>query len=337
MADRYGRRPVILVSLVLFCGASLVAAMADEIAVFLCARVVQGAIISGSALASAIISDTTEKAKAASLMGYLSMAMAVAPMLAPTLGGALDQWFGWRSGFWLYSVLGLAMLALCWRDLGGTNPAPADTFWDQLRAYPELFRSRRFWGYAICMAFSIGSFYIFISSAPLVGTQIYGLSPSVVGMGIGSITGGFFIGSFLSGLFAERKGIIWMVFVGRIVPLIGLTLAAIMMALGWTHPAVFFAGAISAGVGNGLGVPSARAGTVSIRPHLAGSASGLAGALIMAVGAVLTILPGLVLSKDNGAWLTLVMMLIAVICGLVAAFYVAFIDRQEARAAKIHG
>ena len=156
MADRYGRRPVILVSLVLFCGASLVAAMADEIAVFLCARVVQGAIISGSALASAIISDTTEKAKAASLMGYLSMVMAVAPMLAPTLGGALDQWFGWRSGFWLYSVLGLAMLALCWRDLGETNPAPADTFWDQLRAYPELFRSRRFWGYAICMAFSIG-------------------------------------------------------------------------------------------------------------------------------------------------------------------------------------
>jgi len=88
VADRYGRRPVLLICVALFAVASVCAALAQDIRVFLAARIVQAAVIAGSTLASAIISDTTERARAASLMGYVGMSMAVAPMLAPMLGGA---------------------------------------------------------------------------------------------------------------------------------------------------------------------------------------------------------------------------------------------------------
>ncbi|MBO6775996.1 MAG: multidrug effflux MFS transporter [Marinibacterium sp.] len=333
VADRYGRRPVLLGCLVLFVLASICAALAQSIWIFLAARLVQAGIIAGSALASAIISDTADRSHAASLMGYVGMAMAVAPMLAPMLGGALDQFFGWRSGFWLYAGLGGALLWLTWVDLGETNPAPADTFTAQLRAYPELFRSRRFWGYSICAAFGVGAFYLFVSSTPLVAVEVFHLSPTIVGLGIGSITGGFFVGSFLSGQYSERMGPLRMIFAGRIVAFVGVLIALLVLLLWDSHPVVYFAGGIAAGLGNGLTVPNARAGALAIRPHLAGSASGLSGALIVAGGAVLTPLPGLLLTPENGAWLALVLMLSAALGGLAAALYVWAVDRQEARVA----
>lgn len=330
VADRYGRRPVMMIGMALFAVASVCAALADSFWLFLSARIMQSAVIAGSALASAIISDTTEKSRAASQMGYVAMAMAVAPMLAPMLGGALDELLGWRSGFWFYALLGSAMLWLIWADLGETNPAPAATFMAQLRAYSDLFRSRRFWGYSVCAGFSVGVFYLFVSSAPLVAAEVFHLSPAIVGIGIGSITGGFFVGSFLSGRYSTRMGLLWMIFAGRIVAF-GVVLIALILMLVWTtHPLFYFGGAICGGIGNGLTVPSARAGALAIRPHLAGSASGLSGAVIVTGGAVLTPLPGLLLTPQNGHWLALVLMLGATLGGLLAAVYVWDVDRREA-------
>ncbi|MEX0283203.1 MAG: multidrug effflux MFS transporter [Paracoccaceae bacterium] len=332
IADRYGRRPVMLATMLLFAIASVVAATASNITVFLAARIVQAAVIAGSALASAIITDTSEKTRAASLMAYVSMAMAVAPMLGPMLGGALDQAFGWRSGFWFYAVAGFVLLWLTWVDLGETNPAPAATLGKQIRAYSELFGSRRFWGYSVCAAFGVGVFYIFISAVPKVAADVFGLSPFVVGIGIGSITLGFFFGSFLSGRYSQRMGILWMVFAGRIVAFVGILLALLVLLVWDAHPLVFFAGGICGGFGNGLTIPNARAGALAIRPHLAGSASGLSGALIVAGGAILTPLPGLLLTPENGAWLAMLLMLGAAIGGLLSAVYVWDVDRRERHA-----
>lgn len=329
LGDLYGRRPVLVWSFGVFAVASLVAALAPNIWVFLSARVVQAAVVSGGILASAIITDTSERAKAASLMGYVSMAMALGPMLAPVIGGFLDEAFGWRAAFWLYTALGAGMSLLIWIDVGETNPAPAATFGKQMRAYSELFGSRRFWGYSFCAGFGIGTFFLFVSAAPLVATKVFGLSPAIVGIGIGSITGGFFVGSFLSGVFATRAGILRMMFIGRIVAFGGVGLALIVTLIGGAQVLVFFAGAISAGFGNGLSVPSARAGALSIRPHLAGSAAGLSGSLTMAVGAVVSSLPGLFLTAENGAWLALLFMLGTTFCALAAVVYVWTIDRRE--------
>ncbi len=334
IADNVGRRPVILVTLVLFIVASLISALAQNIWLFLGARVFQASIISGSALASAIISDTTAKDKAASRMAYVAMAMAIAPMIGPMIGGALDEFFGWRANFWAFVILGTLVLWLIWVDLGETNPTTTRTFRDQLSEYPELFASRRFWGYSVCMACSVGAFFFFIASAPLVSATVFGLSPAVLGIGIGSITAGFFVGSFLSGRYSAAKGVIWMVLAGRIVALVGVALAFLATILILADPLIYFSGAVAVGFGNGLTVPNARAGTLALRPSLAGSASGLSGALVVAIGAVLTQLPGLVLTEANAVWMAQVIMLILLVFGLLAAFYVRAVDIQEAREAQ---
>ncbi len=329
LSDRYGRRPVLLTSMTIFVCASIGCALAESIWLFLGFRLLQAAVVAGSVLSSASIRDQYPPNEAASKLGYVAMAMALAPMLGPMLGGALDMLFGWRAGFVLYSLLGAGLLTLLWFDMGETNTNRSSTFAAQLREYPHLFRARRFWGYALCAAFSIGGFYSFITGAPLVAAAWFDLSPAMLGLGIGIITGGFMVGNFITGRIAARTRLTTMILIGRIVastgPFLGLLLFLGQMGSVW----VFFGSAICVGFGNGLTNANASAGVMSVRPKLAGSAAGLSGAMIVALGAVLTSMTGAFVNAENGPYLVLGMMSGSSFIGLLAVLYVRRVDRLE--------
>lgn len=155
------------------------------------------------------------------------------------------------------------------------------------------------------------------------------MTPAVLGFCIGTTTMGLFTGSFLSGRLSAQMGTIRMILAGRVVDFAGLLAGQILYWLGAFNAVVFLGATAFVGVGNGLTTPSARAGPLSVRPHLVGSASGLSGALIVANGAVLTTVPGLVLTVGNGAWLLMLLMLASATGGLAAGFYVWRVDRQE--------
>lgn len=329
LSDRYGRRPVLLAGLAIFVLASLGCALATDIWIFLGFRVVQGAIISGAALSSAVVRDMVPAQEAASLMGYIAMAMAIAPMLGPMFGGALDELFGWRASFWTYAGLGAALLVLCWVDLGETNKAPSDTFAKQFQSYPELIRSRRFWGYAVCTAFSTGAFYAFLSGIPLVAQTVFDLPPAKLGIYMGTITAGFFLGSFLSGRYAKRFALTTMMISGRIVACGGLLLGLTLFSAGIVNEISLFGTTVFVGIGNGLTNPSSNAGALSVRPELAGSASGLSGALTVGAGAVLTSFTGAFMTEEYAVYKLVGMMLFCSAMALVAALAVLWIDRRD--------
>lgn len=332
LSDRFGRRPVILTGLAIFIVASLGCALATNIWVFLTFRMLQGAVIAGVGLSPAVIRDTVPAQKAASLIGYVAMAWAVAPMLGPLLGGTLDELFGWRASFLTFVGLGVIVLGLCWTDLGETNKSPSETFLQQFQAYPELIRSRRFWGYALCMAFSTGAFYAFLAGVPLVVEILFAMSPAALGFYMGTITAGFALGSFLSGRFAQRYPLTTLLVVGRIVACAGIMLGLLLFLTGFVHVLSLFGATVFVGLGNGLTMPSGNAGVMSVRPKLAGSAAGLAGALTVAGGAVLTSITGAILTVENAPYALLGMMLVSAGLALVAALSVVMIDRREARA-----
>ena len=329
LSDRYGRRPVLLGGLAIFTLASLVCALATNIWVFLAFRVLQGAVISGAALSRAVVRDTVPAQQAASVLGYIGMAMAIAPMLGPMFGGVLDQVFGWRANFVAFFVIGLAMFSLCWVDLGETNLEPSETFRAQFQTYPELIRSRRFWGYSICVMFSVAAFYVFLAGAPLVANALFAMSPAGLGFYMGIITAGFMFGSYLSGRYAPRYSLTTMMIAGRIVTCVGLTFGLVLILAGNVHVLTIFGATVFVGLGNGLTIPSGNAGAMSVRPQLAGSASGLSGALVVAGGAVSSLLTGMILTPENGAYMMILLMLVASFFGLLAAFYVRWVDRFE--------
>jgi DHA1 family bicyclomycin/chloramphenicol resistance-like MFS transporter len=332
LSDRVGRRPVVLVSLVIFVVASLGCLLALDGWAFLLFRTMQAAIVSGFALSRVIIRDTEPAQKAASLMGYLSIAWAIAPLLAPMLGGAFDQLFGWRANFWAFLGFGAAVLVLCWLDLGETNKNPSETFTKQFKAFPSLFRSRRFWGYSLCMAFSMGALYAFLAAAPLVATTVFQMSPATLGFYMGSTAAGFILGSFVSGRFAALYPLTTMMVAGRVVACAGLAAGLSLLLAGVVHEVSLFGSCVFLGFGNGVSMPSSNAGAMSVRPELIGSAAGLSGALTGAGGALMSGITGTILNEANAAFVLLGMMLLSSTMALLAALFVLWLDRREAAA-----
>lgn len=329
-SDRFGRRPVLLTALSIFTLASAICLATGDVWVFLGFRVLQGAVICGSAVSIAVIGDTAPEAEAASRIGYLTMAMAVVPMLGPTLGGILDEVLGWRASFATFTVLGVGALCLTWIDVGETNRTRSRSFSAQVRGYPALLGSKRYWGYALCMAFSTGAFYAFLAGAPLVATGELGLSTAALGIGMGTMTAGFAVGAFLSGRLSRRRTRTTMMIAGRLVATAGLVLGTCLFLAGLAHPAALFGAVALAGLGNGLTLPSSNAGTLAVEPRLAGSASGLAGALTVGGGALLTTLTGAVVTTETGVYALFAVMLSCAVAGLAAALAVR---RAEGRPA----
>ncbi|WP_339950359.1 multidrug effflux MFS transporter [uncultured Albimonas sp.] len=332
LSDRFGRRPVLLTCLLVFLVASIGCFTAQSFEALLAFRLLQGAMIAGSALSPAIVRDLLPPSEAASRIGYIATAMAVGPILGPSVGGLLDAGFGWRASFGLYALIAAGLIALVWRDLGETNATRSADFGRQFREYPELLRSRRFWGCALCMAFSVGGFFAFIAGAPLIAQAVLGISPAALGIALGSITTGFAAGAFLSGRYAARVGLTGMMMAGRVAACAGIAVG-LGLAL-WGHVSVVsvFGSTIFLGFGNGLTMPSANAGAVSVRPRLAGSAAGLAGALNVGGGAAITAGVTYVIAREPRASVLLGLMLALALAGLAAAFYVRWVDRREAAA-----
>lgn len=318
LADRIGRRPVLLAALAIFTLASLGCALAQNVWMLLAFRMLQAAVVSGYVLSLAIVRDTTEGAETARLLGRLSMAMALAPMLGPVLGSVLDATFGWRVVFLLYAATGAGLFCLAWSDLGETMRPPAGERHDG-RRLTVLLREPIFWCYALCTAFSTGAFYIFLAGAPLVATVIFGIGTAELGAFVGSITAGFMTGSWLASHLVGRHRPATIMLMGRMLACLGLLLGLAVIAMGYLTPALYFGFTIFVGLGNGMTMPSSNAGAMSVQPRLAGSAAGITGALTVLGGALMTTLTGLALSGEPSPVLLMGLMLLVSFIGLLAA------------------
>jgi DHA1 family bicyclomycin/chloramphenicol resistance-like MFS transporter len=333
LSDRYGRRPVLLASMGIFIVATVGCALSKSAEAFLFFRMMQAAVASGIALARASVRDTLEPDKAASLLSYVTMGMALGPMLGPVAGGVLEQWYGWQSTFWALLLIGALALLLIWFDFGETNQHMSSSFSEQFRQYPALFRSRRFWGYALTAAFASGAFFAFLGGAPYVARSILGMSPASLGFYIGLISVGYAVGNFISGRKAAEVGLNRMMLVGTFVASFGLILSSLLFMAGLYHPLSLFAPVMFVGLGNGLTMPSSNIGMLSVRPHLAGSASGLGGALMVAGGAALAATTGALMGHGWGVWPLLFMMLAASVGASVTALYVIHVEHIVQREA----
>ena len=207
ISDRFGRRPVLLVSLLIFVIASIGCYFATTITAFLGFRMLQAAVATGIVLSRAIVRDMVPQAQAASMIGYVTMGMSLVPMVGPMIGGAIDQFFDWHATFLFLSICGAAVLALCYFDQGETLAEGGLSFREQLKGYPELFASPRFWGYALCAAFASGAFFALLGGASFVASTVFGLSPLWSGIALGAPAIGYGLGNFLAGRYSVRLGI----------------------------------------------------------------------------------------------------------------------------------
>ena len=328
ISDQMGRRPVILGSIVLFLLATLGCIYAPTAEIFLMFRVAQTAVAATMVLSRAAVRDMYDTNEAASMIGYVTMGMAIVPMIGPAIGGFLDQWMGWKANFWMLFLVGAATLMITFTDFGETAHKSGKTLMAQFSEYPELLRSPRFWGYSLSSGLASGAFFAYLGGAPFVGTEVYGLSTAELGVYFSAPAVGYFAGNFISGRYSTRLGVNRMVLWGCVINGGGVLLSLLIAMAGADTVWTFFGLMCFVGLGNGMAIPNATAGAISVRPHLAGTASGLSGAIMIGAGAALSAFAGMMLVPGSTAVPLLAIMFATAACGLIAILLVVWRERQ---------
>lgn len=324
-SDQFGRRPLILWSLIIFCISTLATVFITNTAQFLILRIFQAISASCMVLARAIVRDTTESIeKAGSKIAYVTMGMALVPMVGPAIGGLLDYQYGWEASFWLLFILGLVILIISFFDVGETLSNHNQSFLQQISTYPSLLRSKRFWGYCLSSAFVSGAFFSYLGGAPFVGNEVFGLEPKDLGFWFGAPAIGYVLGNFLSGRFSTKIGLDKMIFLGVTTALFGVSISLTISLLDHGSVLSFFGLMTLVGLGNGMSIPNATAAMMSINPKLAGTAAGLGSAIMIGGGAGLSAIANFILIPGSSEIPLIMLMWTSVFCGLCSVAYVSY-------------
>ena len=324
-SDQFGRRPLILWSLIIFCISTLATVFVTNTAQFLILRIFQAISASCMVLARAIVRDTTESIeKAGSKIAYVTMGMALVPMVGPAIGGLLDYQYGWEASFWLLFILGLVILIISFFDVGETLSNHNQSFLQQISTYPSLLRSKRFWGYCLSSAFVSGAFFSYLGGAPFVGNEVFGLEPKDLGFWFGAPAIGYVLGNFLSGRFSTKIGLDKMIFLGVTTALFGVSVSLTISLLDHGSVLSFFGLMTLVGLGNGMSIPNATAAMMSINPKLAGTAAGLGSAIMIGGGAALSAIANFILIPGSSEIPLIMLMWTSVFCGLCSVAYVSY-------------
>lgn len=209
LSDSFGRRPVILFSLVLFCAASIGTALAQTFGQLLVGRVLQGLSAgAGVVVGQALVRDLLQGAAAQRTIAHIMMVFGVAPAVAPIIGGWLEVLFGWRASFALMAIIGLVLWIACTRLLPETlapaarHPLQAGAV---LRRFAVVVADRRFMLRSIAIGALFGSFALYVASAASFIMQVLGLPATSFGWLFVPMIGGFVIGSAFSARLARSR------------------------------------------------------------------------------------------------------------------------------------
>jgi MFS transporter, DHA1 family, multidrug resistance protein len=333
LSDRFGRRPMVLAGLTLMVAASVASIAASTIGSLIVARVVQALGAStGVVIGRAILRDLYERDRVAAMLGWVTTAMVVAPMIAPLIGGLLDTAFGWQSIFVFVALAGAAVLAWAFASLPETRPDHVTGgglrhLWRDSRA---LVTDASFNGYVLVSAFGTASFFAFLGGGPDVAIGLMGLSSAEFGIWFILNGLGYMAGNFAAARFSQRHGVFAMIRAGLAFELLGAIFAlagALMFAN--VGPAGLFVPQFFLSLGNGMLLPNSIAGAVSVRPQAAGTASGITGFAQMGIGALAAQAMSHVLSNAaSAAPLALALFLLVI---ATAVSYFALLRRRGRR------
>ena len=284
VADRVGRKPVLLVALAFYALASLGAAASDSIAWVVAWRVVQGACMGAAVMCGrAMVRDLYEPHQGALVMSHALSGLGLVAIVSPLLGGALAQAFGWRATMAVLALLSAAMWAfIAWRlpeTARQLNPAATQMkpLWTQARA---ILSHRGFQAWAALVACTYGTLFMFLAGATFVFIHHFALTPWLAGLAMASNSLVYISGTMLCRRWLPRHGLAGSAVRASVFSATGGLLMALAAA---TQAPTIWAYLVPQWIfvlGHGVHQPCGQAGAVAAFPRAAGLASALAGCLL---------------------------------------------------------
>jgi DHA1 family bicyclomycin/chloramphenicol resistance-like MFS transporter len=291
LADRFGRKPILLLGLTLFCLATMQCATAYSVLNLIAWRFVQAlGACSGQVIARAMVRDVFDRDRAARMLSMLMLLMGAAPLAAPLVGGQLLRLFDWRAIFWTQTGFGAlsALAAILFLDETLTQDRRSHLSVSRMiSSYVLLLRNKRLVGYIATISITYVGLFAYISGSPFVYIEVFGVSEQNYGFLFGVNVIGMMIGALINSRLVVRvgsdtllrRGIAAAAFMGMWLIVDGYFgiagLIGIMVPLFFVMTSMSFVGA------------NAIAGGLSLVPELAGTASALYGTTQFLVGGVL--------------------------------------------------
>ena len=318
LSDRFGRRPVLLAALALYTVATLAAAFAGSLSIFVVERVAQAlGGCGGMVIGRTIARDNLSGRDAVGRLAMLLVAMSLAPALAPILGAQLTVHFGWRSILYVMSVANVAMFAIAYLTLGETHHRRGSrTAREYTLSYLHLLRSRLFVAYMIGGAAGTTSFFAFVAASPFVLVQQLGVSTQVFSLVYVLIIVGNTLGAMTANHLSRRVSEEAALRIGGAMLVGSSSLAAIAYLTGTVSVTVITVSMMIYVFGAGITSPFAIAGSVNLEPDYAGAASGLFGFAQMSYAALCTAI--IALGSDNPARTMIATLLASGVISIVA-------------------
>jgi MFS transporter, DHA1 family, multidrug resistance protein len=281
VSDRHGRKPVLLGALLVYFAASLVCALSNSIEMLIAARAVQALGGSGGiVLTRAIVRDLYSGPRAGRELSLIGSVMALAPVVAPLIGGVMQTALGWRSIFILLTAAGILLAAIVWQLLPETLSARAVhpvSPSAMLASYRVVARNRSYLAYLSLGSTSFAGLFAWISGASFVLQNLYALTPFAFGFyfAIGSI--GYLIGTSAAAKLVTRVGLDVTLGIGSIVMALGGLGVAAELGFGFDSALGIVIGVAVFLAGFGMVLPQSIAGAMQPFPERAGAASSLFG------------------------------------------------------------
>lgn len=325
LADRIGRRPVLLMGFVIFVIASFASVLTTSWTALIICRFLQAAGVSaGTVISRAIVNDIQPREEAAVSLSYISIAMGLGPIIAPIFGGLLDEAYGWRSIFMGCAASGLIILTMAILRLPETRPVQTEPR-RVGRDYKRLLTSPAFIGYTLMFGFGQGVFFSFLPFAPDYFENVLGHGTAFFVLCWILLSLAFMSGSLLGTKLTRRLGMDKSLFYAALWLVMTLAIMIIVYSVIGDNAFAFTATLMLAMIGTGLICPISLAGSISIDPKLAATAAGLSSSIGLMLGGMFTVIGGSVYDKTLWPFFALAAM---AIFGNMFAVWLTRVGRQ---------
>ncbi|MAM58824.1 MAG: Bcr/CflA family drug resistance efflux transporter [Salinicola sp.] len=327
LSDAVGRRPALMLGMLIYSVAGIVAWQAQSVETLITARFFQAfGGCAGLALGRAMIRDTAAPDRAVQRLAVLNLVVAIGPAMAPLIGSLLTTTLGWRTVLLALCLMGVGNLLFVWRLMPETaKPSGRVDLPNLAHEYRTLIRSPAFIGYAIGGGCVTTAMFAFVASAPFIFVEQLGKPASHVAYYLSLLILSISLGNFITNRTIQRVGLVRLMLSASFLSLAGgLSMLTIVLA-GWTSVVTLEASMLLFTFGVGMTGPTALTLAVGVNPRVVGSAAGLYGFAQMGIGALCTGLAGL---GDNPAQAAAVVLATAAIIGQIALRSALRFDRQ---------
>lgn len=210
LSDRFGRRPILLFSLIIYNLASMICAVSSNIYVLIFGRCLQALGAGSAILIFAIVRDLYRGNQVAKMIAYMSAVVALSPIIAPIMGGVIQAYLNWQWNFGILTILGLTLLLLTYLFLPETNRRfRINTFLFQqvFKDYHRLLINWEFMAQALAAAFAFGALFAYVSGSSFILINKMGCSPQLFGWIFAIAAIGYVLGAALNGRLVSLYGV----------------------------------------------------------------------------------------------------------------------------------